>query len=759
MAASLYDIDLSRGVIQDRAVQSYFNLALELSDTDKALALIAHCDASGFVIKDAYSRIASILYSENKNHRSFIDMSSKDLLHGDISPKFSMMLAKAYALLDDAENAVKMADYTCSICNQTKDIYSSIASILYFEKKDFRSFIEMSSKDLPSGRISPTYSMMLAKAYALLDDAENSVKMADYTCSICNQTKDVYSRIANILYLKKKDFRSFIELSSKDLPDGRISPTSSMLLAKAYAMLNDAENSVKMVEYTYSICPETKDGFSLIAANLSITTPSEDIFSLYKRDIELGRMTSYGASQLASFLVESDRADSLTEIGELLYSAFPDISDFYSSAASVQFEKMNIEEAFRLYEMDFSLDKISAEHMSAYIRSLAKFGRINKAFELLKDCMDKDSIFYPPAYSELLPHPDIKNIEPPEIKQLSAEDESIHNLALYYASASRFVDSNIISEKVNQLYEAAERFKDVFSSCARAALEDGNIEKAKKYFELDYKKKRMEYYSYFQYSEIIDSEKPKKYGFSILSSGGKKDRWLQNSKDMHKGESCFVVGTGPSLKDVDTSMLKKCPVFGVNGVFYKEGLNITYYTTISNFFWHHHTEQIKNVKCERRFILDRFKNELSSHVPTSWINSLPPEYKDIAGQKMLPPFFFSKNPEKAISLGGTVLFVCLQLAFHMGFKKVYLLGADHNYGQPESINKAGIQNIIETESQPMHFSGNQFPQGFFPIDMQGCEKAFNISKSVFEADGRKIFNATKGSRLNIFEKVNLEDIV
>jgi len=38
------------------------------------------------------------------------------------------------------------------------------------------------------------------------------------------------------------------------------------------------------------------------------------------------------------------------------------------------------------------------------------------------------------------------------------------------------------------------------------------------------------------------------------------------------------------------------------------------------------------------------------------------------------------------------------------------------------------------------------------------EQAYRKTKKIFEIDGRKIFNATKGGKLEVFERVDYDDI-
>ena len=40
-------------------------------------------------------------------------------------------------------------------------------------------------------------------------------------------------------------------------------------------------------------------------------------------------------------------------------------------------------------------------------------------------------------------------------------------------------------------------------------------------------------------------------------------------KDKHRGQTCVIIGNGPSLNKIDFKTLEKFITFGVNGIFYK----------------------------------------------------------------------------------------------------------------------------------------------------------------------------------------------
>jgi hypothetical protein len=121
------------------------------------------------------------------------------------------------------------------------------------------------------------------------------------------------------------------------------------------------------------------------------------------------------------------------------------------------------------------------------------------------------------------------------------------------------------------------------------------------------------------------------------------------------------------------------------------------------------------------------------------------------------PEGFARDCTVSVCQGHTVTFVAMQLAFHMGFKEVALVGCDHSFainGRPNKVVSASGRD--ESHFHPDYFSGGvkwELP------DLVESEIAYLRAKRVYEAFGRRIVNATRGGRLEIFERCNLDDFV
>jgi hypothetical protein len=113
---------------------------------------------------------------------------------------------------------------------------------------------------------------------------------------------------------------------------------------------------------------------------------------------------------------------------------------------------------------------------------------------------------------------------------------------------------------------------------------------------------------------------------------------------------------------------------------------------------------------------------------------------------------FARDVTGRLWEGATVTYVALQLAYHMGFEKVILIGVDHNFVTKGDANKT----ITSQGDDPNHFDPNYFGKGFkwqLP-DLETSERAYRMAKAAFETDGREVLDATIGGKLTVFPKID-----
>ena len=117
---------------------------------------------------------------------------------------------------------------------------------------------------------------------------------------------------------------------------------------------------------------------------------------------------------------------------------------------------------------------------------------------------------------------------------------------------------------------------------------------------------------------------------------------------------------------------------------------------------------------------------------------------------------FAHDARHRLWEGATVTYVAMQLAFHMGFKRVVLIGVDHSFttkGKPNTT-------VVSQGDDPDHFDGSYFGKGFrwqLP-DLETSELAYRRAGENYAAANREIIDATVGGKLTVFQKVDYQSL-
>lgn len=231
-------------------------------------------------------------------------------------------------------------------------------------------------------------------------------------------------------------------------------------------------------------------------------------------------------------------------------------------------------------------------------------------------------------------------------------------------------------------------------------------------------------------------------------------------KDIHKGERCFIVGNGPSLNKNDLSLLRDEYSFGVNGIFYKTrdtGFSPTYYIVEDSHVVRDNLEEIKKFEARHKFFPSIYRNLLPETENTSFFMMNRGFYEKTGPNFRVPRF--STDITDKIYCGQSVTYINLQLAYYMGFTEVYLIGVDFSYTIPKSAVVDGL-NITSTDDDPNHFHPDYFGKGkkWHDPQLDQVKKNYEFADMVYKWDGRKVYNATIGGELEVFERADYNSL-
>ena len=236
---------------------------------------------------------------------------------------------------------------------------------------------------------------------------------------------------------------------------------------------------------------------------------------------------------------------------------------------------------------------------------------------------------------------------------------------------------------------------------------------------------------------------------------------LMELKDSRRGERCVIIGNGPSLNQTDLELLKGVPTFGVNGIYYADARlpePLTYYVV----------EDTKVFEENTADVLEYGRGVGTMLLPTLYEPACGPD-DDPVFFRMNGGFYrqngpdccrprFSTNAAEVVYCGQSVTIINLQLAYWMGFTEIALIGMDFSYAIPAGTKVAG-DLFTSAGADPNHFDSRYFGAGKTWKDpkLHRVRSNYELAKTIYAADGRRIVNSTVGGALEVFDRVDLAD--
>lgn len=238
-----------------------------------------------------------------------------------------------------------------------------------------------------------------------------------------------------------------------------------------------------------------------------------------------------------------------------------------------------------------------------------------------------------------------------------------------------------------------------------------------------------------------------------LPGNASKYEVLQNK---HRGQKCFIIGNGPSLRMEDLESLRthKAITFASNRiypVFESVDWRPDYYVCQDLKMLEHHWQDISSL--EGMTCLYPYQLVTENRAEILQKNAILFPLKIIN----IHPVWFSYNPHRVIHEGMTVTFSIMQLAAFMGFSEVYLLGVDCNY--PTVKTEEG-GTVVDRTAQT-HFIKDYWDKNekIYQPDTKTSMEAYKSAQEYAESHEIKFFNATRGGALEAFPRVDFDEVM
>ncbi|MFT4850034.1 MAG: hypothetical protein ACI83B_002583 [Sediminicola sp.] len=237
---------------------------------------------------------------------------------------------------------------------------------------------------------------------------------------------------------------------------------------------------------------------------------------------------------------------------------------------------------------------------------------------------------------------------------------------------------------------------------------------------------------------------------------------ISELKNKYRGERCFILGNGPSLNKTDVLKLKNEYTFAVNSIFLMtetNGFRPSFYVVEDNLVFKENKDKIDDYEEVTKIMPKHYAEQLSCK-DECFVFDMDQDFYHKGKRNRFAIPYFNDNNTVTFFCGQSVTFINMQLALYLGFDEVYLIGMDFSYSIPSGHKQEG--NHIKSEADDAnHFHKDYFGKGKTWKDprLGRVLRAYHMAKFAFDSTGKKIFNATPGGELELFERVNFESLL
>lgn len=236
----------------------------------------------------------------------------------------------------------------------------------------------------------------------------------------------------------------------------------------------------------------------------------------------------------------------------------------------------------------------------------------------------------------------------------------------------------------------------------------------------------------------------------------KKCKEIEKYKDIHRGERCFVIATGPSMTIEDLNLLKNEFTISMNRIFYiydKTEFRPTYYVglepQLAQFFFDTvGLTTMKHLAKDAVFLnsANKRKEEGIIYLPychlDHWFRCGDPKFDASKSLKYSTDLVWGLYDKYSCTPAA------IEIAAYMGFEQIILVGVDCDYVAPK---KQFFENeIIEYPKETIRV---------FEKQNEDMIIGYRFLETEMTKRGITVLNATRGGRLEEFKRVDLDKII
>ena len=227
-------------------------------------------------------------------------------------------------------------------------------------------------------------------------------------------------------------------------------------------------------------------------------------------------------------------------------------------------------------------------------------------------------------------------------------------------------------------------------------------------------------------------------------------------KDKYLGKRCFFIGNGPSLRAEDLNVLaahgEVCFAFNrIYNIFDKTPWRPDFYISQDEKMLQGCAEIVDQLALGVKFIPInwRWYYDIRIHDATWFLMKSPAED---AGK----PLNFSDDAGRVLYQASTGMYTAAQLAAYMGFREIYLIGVDHHF----HISQNNNGEIVVDDSVKDYFTDkyNEDKANLYIPNTEKSTLTYVAMKEQCDQRGIRIYNATRGGKLEVFKRVDFDSL-
>lgn len=247
-------------------------------------------------------------------------------------------------------------------------------------------------------------------------------------------------------------------------------------------------------------------------------------------------------------------------------------------------------------------------------------------------------------------------------------------------------------------------------------------------------------------------------GFRLLTYQFSKDAgYLRQWKDKYRGERCFIIGNGPSLKAGDLELLCEEHCFAANRIFQifeQTNWRPEFYLCVDSCVLHDIRHTIGKLELANIFLhLEGKKLKIRNpNARITYINNYYPYL--VHNHRRVNGIHVSSDVSHHFTAGETVTFNALQFAFYMGFTEIYLLGVDHNY----SKKRDSKGNVTVDPTIQDYFEGLS-SNDYSVQNIETSTAAYQSAAKYAKEHQITVKNLTRGGNLEVFPREDFDRII